>query len=108
MRTSLFVLLVCIGVFAQADPRTKELRDYLKENFGIPGYAASWYKAVKDVRVEGDIAVAQVTGQGPAVCAGLSGFIYDRTRKHGLKSVKVVGSDGKVLIDRKTVAQPCK
>jgi hypothetical protein len=102
------ILLAAIPLFSQTDSRTTELRTYLRENFGIRGYETSWYKAIKDARVEGDTAVAQVTGQASGVCSGISGFVYDRTRKHGLKSVKVVGPDGKVLIDRKTVAQPCR
>lgn len=108
MMRPLLSVLSLVVLSAQSHSRTTELRTYLKENFGMPGYAASWYKAIKDARVEGDTAVAQVTGQAPAVCSGLSGFVYDRTRKHGLKSVKIVGTDGKVLIGRKTVAQPCR
>ena len=107
MRIILAVVLVSISVLAQTDHRTKELRDYLRENFGMPGFETSWYKAIKDARVEGDTAVAQVTGNAADVCFAISGFVYAPTQKHGLKNVRIVGSDEKVLIER-TIAQPCR
>ena len=94
----------------QTDPRLRELRTYLRENFGMSGYETSWYKAITDVRIAGDTAIAQVNppSTASAVCSGISGFVYDRTRSHKLVSVRIVDSKNRDLFNRRSVAGQCK
>ena len=94
------------------DPNARtanDLRTYLQDNFGHPGYETSWYNSITAVFIENDVAVAQVipSHDAPGVCMALSGFVYTTRRSHGLRSVRIVGANGEVLIDRRTVAQRC-
>ncbi len=116
MTTRIFLsfMLLMTPQFADAQPNQNagaiELQKYLTENFGIPGYATTWFPAIRSVRVDGAVAVAQVTvaSQASSICSAVSGFVYDRTRKHGLTGVRIVDPKGAVLIMRRSVADPCR
>lgn len=115
MRITFLLLMLCavlpvVGADQKSDARVKEIRTYLRENFGMPGYETTWYKAIKSVRIDADTVVAQVspTNHASNVCGGISGFVYDRTRSHQLRAVRIEDSKNQVIIHRRSVADPCR
>jgi hypothetical protein len=93
---------------------TKKLRDYLRDNFGNPGYETSWYGSIIEVTVIGDTARARVSlsvgdSRLGTVCGAISGFVYANTNRHlGIEQVQLVGLSGDVLMHRKSVTDSCR
>lgn len=95
---------------------SEDFRIYLTENFGAPGFQTSWWRYIVAVSVDSDAAVVDtsltsVTELGGAamnICGSASSYVFDQTRKHGLKRVVVRGPSGRVLINRGTISQPCR
>lgn len=90
-----------------------QLRTHLRENFGKPGYATSWYPAIKEVWVIGDRVVANTTAlpgsyDARSICGALSGFVYDRTMSHGLRQVEVRGDGNVLLVHRSGASDRCQ
>ena len=87
---------------------TDQLRIYMRENFGMPGYATSWYPRIRDVRAQGDMAVADTdltvrVGDrtvASTICVAVSNFVFPRDRHHGLHRVQVRAATGEPLIFR--------
>ena len=113
MKTFLTVAFLFYGALlaqGKADPREAELRKHLKENFGMPGYETIWYKVIKSVKIEGATVVAQIDRPtaSAGVCSGISGYVFDRTAKHGLTGLTIIDATGKTLVARKSVADRCQ
>jgi hypothetical protein len=70
----------------------------------------AWYKTIKSVRVDGDIVIAQVNPatQARGACRGISWFVYDRTRSHQLRAVRIEDLQNQVIIHRRSAADPCR
>ncbi len=108
-------------------PTTKPARDdvavvddikrYLYEGFGMPGYQTSWYPLIKGVGINGDTVVVETDlypdeeGKRAAapLCSAVSGYVYaTKGRDLGLKQVWVFGQGKRILIARKSIAELCK
>jgi hypothetical protein len=115
MRIAPSVLAVCVLLTGacgerKSDATATEIQTYLRENFGMPGYETSWYGGIKSVRIDGDAVVAEVSPAtlAPGVCAAVSSYVYDRTRSHGLRSIRIEDPARRVLIHRRSLADPCR
>ena len=106
-----------LGPTAEEKRIAEQIRQYLYENFGVPGYKTSWYDSIGDVNVIGNVVTAKTPlSAGPEsdarasqVCQALSGFVYANPNKNlGLRSVKVLAKDGTALIVRSDVSDPCR
>jgi len=90
------------------------LSTYVTESFGMPGYETTWYRNIVKVEIEGRTAVAQTDlnrsdQKAKDVCIALSGFVFSNdNKKFGLTSVRVMGSGGQVLVDRRGVTKRCE
>ena len=87
---------------AAADARAAtDLSAYLRDNFGLPGAATTWYAFITGVDVEKGMASIQTTvladGEGRAavapICSALLGYINDRTQVV-VERARILGQDG--------------
>lgn len=102
---------------APASPTTADvLRDYLRQNFGMPGFETSWYRNIKDVRIDGRTVTVSTDlfpdteGKRLAspICSGVSGFVYaNDSKNYGLSAVDVRGQSNQPLIYRSDLGGRC-
>ena len=103
---------------AESKPNTDELRSedirrYLADIFGVPGFKASWYGNITDVEVAGDTATIKTNlSNGDekiiTLCGVISGFIYSQLNVQlGIRKLKILGSSGEVLVFRRGVLDDC-
>lgn len=82
---------------------------YVKDNFDGSG----WLKSLDNVKVEDNQLVAETKlgtsksakSDASEICRALSA--YEVSKESGFMGVVVKGKDGKVLVERKSLAQPC-
>ncbi len=93
--------------------RSKKMRQYLEDIFGVPGSKAAWYDNIIDVEVADDIATIEtILSSGDEriinLCGVVSGFIYSHLYAElGIRKIKILGSSGEVLVYRKSVMDDC-
>ena len=101
------------GTSKTDEPRSKAIRHYLAEIFGVPGFKTSWYDNIIDVEVSGDTATIKTNLFGGddriiTVCGVVSGFIYSNLNVQlGIRKVKILGRSGEVLVSRRSVMDDC-
>lgn len=127
MKRAIAITLLCLITLATASAQdrkdseeperpavVKQIKKYLRENFGWPGDETSWYHDIKDVSVRGDTVVtrtdlADADEDARHICGAVSFFVFDRTHSSlNLNRVQIVGQGGKVLIDRNGIGEPCR
>lgn len=91
----------------------EDLRRYVTRNFAW----TEWYPFVDEISIVDGHATARLSPHvvpdeakaiAVLVCAALSGWVWDRrTRRHAGK-VRVVGSDGGLLVLRRRLSDPCR
>ena len=95
------------------DSRSRAIRQYLADIFGVPELKTSWYDNIIDVEVTGDTATIKTNlSSGDEklinVCGVVSGFIYSQLNAElGIRKVKILGSSGEVLVFRRGVLDDC-
>jgi hypothetical protein len=95
------------------DSRSRVIRQYLTDIFGVPDFKAPWYDNIIDVEVTGDTATIRTnlsSGDEKLInlCGVVSGFIYSQLNAElGIRKVKILGSSGKVLVFRRGVLDDC-
>ena len=95
------------------EPRSKAIRKYLADIFGVPGFKTSWYDNIIVVEVSGDTVTIRTNLSGGdekiiTVCGVVSGFIYSNLNVHlGIRKVKIIGASGEVLVSRESVMDDC-
>ena len=81
----------------------------------MPGYETSWYPYVTAFQIAGTTLVAHTDlypdaegrqfAQGP--CSALSVLVFSARQGMGLTGLRILGQGGKVLVERRTVADKC-
>lgn len=96
--------------------RAQVVTDYLKTNFGMPGYETSWFKLMREVQTQGDTVTvstdifpdAEGKQFASGICSAVSGLIYAKGNEHlGLSQIVVRAKDGQVLIRRTGMGDRC-
>jgi hypothetical protein len=101
------------GTSKTDEPRSKAIRQYLADIFGVPGFKTSWYDNIINVEVTGDTATIKTNlSSGDEkiiiVCGVVSGFVYSHLNVQlGIRKVKILGSSGEVLVFRRTLLDDC-
>jgi hypothetical protein len=94
-------------------PRSKLIKQYLADIFGVPGFKASWYDNIINVEVEGDtVTVKTNLSRGDKkimnICGVFSGFVYSHLNAQlGIKKVRILGRLGEVIVFRKSALNGC-
>jgi len=89
------------------------IRQYVENNYGVPGYQTSWYPQIRGITVRNRTVVVttDLSGRGPAatsICGAVSGFVFANGNEHyGLENVEVVGQSDKTLLVRRGIAGKC-
>ena len=111
-----FITTLFFTPFALAkadDSRSRAIRQYLTDIFGVPDFKTSWYDNIIDVEVADDTAIIKTNlSSGDEklikVCGVVSGFIYSQLNAQlNIKKVKILGSSGEVLVFRRDVLDDC-
>lgn len=101
---------------SDSSSRDQVVTDYLKRNFGMPGYETSWFTLIREVQTQGDTVTVRTDiypdAEGKqfarAICSAVSGLIYAKGEENlGLRQIVVRAKDGRVLIQRADVADKC-
>jgi hypothetical protein len=96
--------------------KTQQLRDYLYDSFGVPGYQTSWYSLITEVDIDGSWAIGHTDiypdadGKQTAtnICSALSGFAFDQANHDlGITRVKVYGQHDVLLVRRNNASSRC-
>jgi hypothetical protein len=91
----------------------KQIKTYMRNNFGMKGYETSWYANIRDVSVRGELVIMHTDlseGDRKArnICSAASGFVFsNENRSLGLSQVRVDGINGQVLVYRRELSDPC-
>lgn len=131
-RVALIVALVSIFVFfgcadtnssSETPTRTetqtenpaaaRQIKTYLDENFGIPGYKTSWYDNIVGIAVSGNTVSVKTnlpskSEKAKDICGGVSSFVFsNENRSLGLNIVQVLSQSGSILINRRGIGEQC-
>lgn len=104
---------VAVAVPASREDAATAVREYMARNFGAPGYAASWYPHIKEIRVEGDVVSARTDFKPGAqaahtICGALSAYVLTGDGKvWSIRDVQVVSSSNRVLASASSAAPVC-
>jgi hypothetical protein len=93
--------------------KSEAIQNYMKDNFGNPGYETSWYGNITGISVQGDTVVvntnlAMADSRAQGICSAVSGYVFsNENRNRGMENIQVVGTNGAILIHRQGLAGRC-
>ena len=87
---------------------SRAVREILEHMEGFAG--TSWGPSFKSVRIVGNAAIIEARGdstnaQMEGLCAGISSYVFDQTKSHGLKGLMIMA--GSRSLPRLTFSQRC-